>query len=62
MEAIDATGALEELPYRLAVRRNDPFGGLLAARWPLLEQHVVSSTAGRSFSEPRWRPRAARSG
>ena len=41
VEAIDATGALEELPYRLAVRRNDPFGGLLAARWPLLEQDVV---------------------
>ncbi|MDP1805721.1 MAG: hypothetical protein Q8K72_11180, partial [Acidimicrobiales bacterium] len=41
VEAIDATGALEELPYRLAVARNDPFGGLLAARWPLLDQDVV---------------------
>jgi endonuclease/exonuclease/phosphatase (EEP) superfamily protein YafD len=41
IEAIDATGALEELPYRLAVPRNDPFGGLLAARWPLLDQEVV---------------------
>ncbi len=41
VEAIDAAGALEELPYRLAVPRDDPAGGLLAARWPLLEQEVV---------------------
>lgn len=41
VEAIDAAGALEELPYRLTVPRNDPFGGLLAARWPLLDQDVV---------------------
>jgi endonuclease/exonuclease/phosphatase (EEP) superfamily protein YafD len=41
VESIDAAGAREELPYRLVVPRNDPFGGLLAARWPLLEQEVV---------------------
>lgn len=41
VEAIGATGALDELPYRLAVPRNDPFGALLAARWPLLDQDVV---------------------
>ena len=41
VEAIDATGALEELPHRLAVPRSDPFGGLVAARWPLLDEEVV---------------------
>lgn len=41
VQAIDATGAMEELPYRLAVPRNDPFAGMLAARWPLLDQDVV---------------------
>jgi endonuclease/exonuclease/phosphatase (EEP) superfamily protein YafD len=39
--AIDATGALEELPYRIAAPNNDPSGGLLAARWPLLDPEVV---------------------
>jgi endonuclease/exonuclease/phosphatase (EEP) superfamily protein YafD len=39
--AIDATGALDELPYRIAVPRDDPSGALLASRWPLLEQEVV---------------------
>ena len=41
VETIAAAGALDELPHRLAVPRNDPFGGLLAARWPLLDQDVV---------------------
>jgi endonuclease/exonuclease/phosphatase (EEP) superfamily protein YafD len=41
VDAMDASGALEDLPYRLAVSRNDPFGGLVAARWPLLDHEVV---------------------
>ena len=46
VEALDATGALEELPHRLAVPRNDPSGGLLAARWPLIDQEVVELQGG----------------
>lgn len=41
VETIDAAGALAELPYRIAVPRTDPFAGLVAARWPLLDQDVV---------------------
>ncbi|MGI8983837.1 MAG: endonuclease/exonuclease/phosphatase family protein [Acidimicrobiales bacterium] len=41
VDAIDATGALDELPHRVAVRRTDPFGALLASRWPLADQDVV---------------------
>lgn len=41
LEAIDATGALDELPYRLTVPRRDPAAGLLAARWPLLDSDIV---------------------
>ena len=41
VETIDAVGALAELPYRIAVPRTDPFAGLVAARWPLLDQDVV---------------------
>ncbi len=39
--AIDDTGALEELPHRIAVGRDDPFGTLVASRWPLADQGVI---------------------
>lgn len=41
VKVIDGAGALDELPYRLAVERDDPLGTLVAARWPLLDQDVV---------------------
>jgi endonuclease/exonuclease/phosphatase (EEP) superfamily protein YafD len=41
VETIDAAGALAEMPHRIAVRRGDRSAGLLAARWPLLDQDVV---------------------
>ncbi len=41
VEAIDGTGALEELPHRVAVPRTDPFAAFLASRWALLDQEVV---------------------
>ena len=43
VEAIDAVGALAELPHRITVGRNDPFGSLLASRWPLAEQDVIEA-------------------
>lgn len=39
--AVDATGALEDLPHRVTVARDDPFGTLVASRWPLTDQEVV---------------------
>ena len=41
LQTIDAAGALAELPHRITVPRTDPFAGLVAARWPLLDQDVV---------------------
>ncbi len=40
--ALDASGALSGLPHRIAVARTDPFAGLLASRWPLVDQEVVA--------------------
>ena len=39
--AVDRTGALGDLPHRVTVPRTDPFAGLLASRWPLVDQEVV---------------------
>lgn len=43
VEALDRSGAMEGLPHRVAVPRTDPFAGLLASRWPLVDQEVVSA-------------------
>jgi len=39
---LDATGALRDLPHRVTVARTDPFAALVASRWPLTEEDVVS--------------------
>jgi endonuclease/exonuclease/phosphatase (EEP) superfamily protein YafD len=41
VDAIDRAGALRELPFRVTVGRTDPFAGLVASRWPLVEDEVV---------------------
>jgi endonuclease/exonuclease/phosphatase (EEP) superfamily protein YafD len=41
VEAVDRTGALGDLPHRVTVARTDPFAGLLASRWPLVDDDVV---------------------
>lgn len=46
VEALDRTGAMEGMPHRVTVPRTDPFAGLLASRWPLIDQAVIS-VAGR---------------
>ncbi len=38
---VDGTGVLDRLPHRVTVARTDPFAGLLASRWPLVDQDVV---------------------
>jgi endonuclease/exonuclease/phosphatase (EEP) superfamily protein YafD len=40
--ALDATGALAELPNRITVPRTDPSAALVASRWALNDQDVVS--------------------
>jgi endonuclease/exonuclease/phosphatase (EEP) superfamily protein YafD len=40
--ALDATGALTELPNRITVPRTDPSAALVASRWALNDQDVVS--------------------
>ena len=42
VEALDRAGAMDGLPHRVTVPRTDPFAGLLASRWPLVDQEVVS--------------------
>ncbi len=39
--SVEATGVLDALPHRITVPRTDPFAGLLASRWPLVNQDVV---------------------
>jgi len=39
---LDATGALRDMPHRITVGRTDPFAALVASRWPLTEDDVVS--------------------
>lgn len=41
VELIKGVGALDELPHRVVVEREDPFGTLVAARWPLVDPEVV---------------------
>ena len=41
VDAVDATGVLRELPHRVTVARTDPFAGLLASRWLLVDQDVI---------------------
>jgi endonuclease/exonuclease/phosphatase (EEP) superfamily protein YafD len=40
--ALDATGVLAELPNRITVPRTDPSAALVASRWALTDQEVVS--------------------
>ncbi|MDQ6728308.1 MAG: endonuclease/exonuclease/phosphatase family protein [Actinomycetota bacterium] len=40
--ALEQTGALAPLPYRLEVSRSDPFTSLVASRWPLRDADVLS--------------------
>lgn len=42
LAALDATGALDELPHRLTVARTDPFAAAVASRWQLREDDVLS--------------------
>jgi endonuclease/exonuclease/phosphatase (EEP) superfamily protein YafD len=46
VKAVDDSGAVAALPYRVTVPRDDPFAGLLASRWPLVDTEVVE-LAGR---------------
>lgn len=46
VKAVDDSGAIAALPYRVTVPREDPFAGLLASRWPLVDTEVVN-LAGR---------------
>jgi len=41
--SVEATGVLGALPHRITVPRTDPFAGLLASRWPLVDQDVVEA-------------------
>jgi endonuclease/exonuclease/phosphatase (EEP) superfamily protein YafD len=43
--ALDAAGVLADLPYRITVTRTDPSAALVASRWPLSDQDVVSVRA-----------------
>lgn len=40
--ALDRAGALDRLPYRVTVARTDPFAGLVASRWRLVDEEVVA--------------------
>ena len=41
LAALDASGAIAELPHRVVVPRTDPFAAVVASRWPLAAQDVV---------------------
>lgn len=41
-EELERTGAVDELPHRVMVRRSDPFGMVVASRWVLTHDHVLS--------------------
>ena len=43
LAGLDATGVLADLPYRVTVSRDDPFAAVVASRWPLTEDDIVSS-------------------
>jgi endonuclease/exonuclease/phosphatase (EEP) superfamily protein YafD len=43
LAGLDATGVLADLPYRITASRDDPFAALVASRWPLIEDDIVSS-------------------
>jgi len=40
--AIEASEVLRDLPYRVSVSRSDPFAVLVASRWPITGDEVVS--------------------
>jgi len=40
--ALDATGVLRDLTHRLLISRSDPFGFLVASRWPLADDDVLT--------------------
>lgn len=41
VEILDRSGSIAGLPHRVTIARTDPFAGLLASRWPLVDQEVV---------------------
>ena len=41
VDALERAGVLGGFPHRISVPRTDPFAGLVASRWPLVEQEVV---------------------
>lgn len=41
VDALDRSGSIAGLPHRVTIARTDPFAGLLASRWPLVDQDVV---------------------
>ena len=57
---IEAAGALDELPHRVAVARTDPAAALLASRFPLLDHDVVEVGGGpvliRATVDAGWGP------
>jgi endonuclease/exonuclease/phosphatase (EEP) superfamily protein YafD len=42
LAALDATGALDGLTYRVTVPRSDPAAAAVVSRWPLTEDDIVS--------------------
>lgn len=41
LDALDRTGAMNDLPHRALVSRSDPFAAVLASRWALADHDVV---------------------
>ena len=41
VDALDRSGSIAGLPHRVTIPRTDPFAGLLASRWPIVDQEVV---------------------
>lgn len=41
VDTLDRSGSIAGLPHRMTIARTDPFAGLLASRWPLVDQEVV---------------------
>jgi endonuclease/exonuclease/phosphatase (EEP) superfamily protein YafD len=48
LAALDATGAVADLPYRITAVRTDPFAAAMISRWPLTEDDIMAN-GGRPF-------------